>query len=323
MVEIITDPEALAEHRLTRFRILVCVDGSEESYKAVNYAAEVGKGKDADIVLLYVRPLDQGLRTGGLQVRVARENMLNWGLELPGIQYLKKARDVLISNEELAVNWDQHSAHTDIAGDPLGDNKIAYINADNKAIVLKLKTASSIAAGILDQYDLGPYQMIILGNSGAAGGISKSLWDPAIAEKVAIHAPCSVCVTRNLEMGKGMLLCVDGSDRSIEMLGKAVDVAKRVGADISIMSVALDGDSEKEANKNVSQGIEKLNGLGVSVKNKLVVVGNPVEEIINNGIDYSFIVLADTGKTGLKRFFMGSVAFKVMEYANNSVMILR
>ena len=64
MVEIITDPEALAEHRLTRFRILVCVDGSEESYKAVNYAAEVGKGKDADIVLLYVRPLDQGLRTG-------------------------------------------------------------------------------------------------------------------------------------------------------------------------------------------------------------------------------------------------------------------
>ena len=27
MVEIITDPEALAEHRLTRFRILVCVDG--------------------------------------------------------------------------------------------------------------------------------------------------------------------------------------------------------------------------------------------------------------------------------------------------------
>ena len=62
---------------------------------------------------------------------------------------------------------------------------------------------------------------------------------------------------------------------------------------------------------------------GVSVKNKLVVVGNPVEEIINNGLDYSFIVLADTGKTGLKRFFMGSVAFKVMEYANNSVMILR
>ena len=96
-----------------------------------------------------------------------------------------------------------------------------------------------------------------------------------------------------------------------------------MGAEISIMSVALDGDSEKEANENVIQAVEKLEGLGVSVKNKLVVVGNPVEEIINNGSDYSFIVLADTGKTGLKRFFMGSVAFKVMEYANNSVMILR
>jgi len=124
-------------------------------------------------------------------------------------------------------------------------------------------------------------------------------------------------------MGKGMLLCVDGSDRSIEMLAKATDISKRVGADISVMSVALDGDLKKEANENINKAIKELNGLGISIKNKLVVVGNPVEEIINNGAGYSFIVLADTGKTGLKRFFMGSVAFKVMEYANNSVMILR
>jgi len=33
--------------------------------------------------------------------------------------------------------------------------------------------------------------------------------------------------------------------------------------------------------------------------------------------------VGSTGKTGLKRFFMGSVSFKVMEHAKHSVIIVR
>ena len=64
----------------SRFRILVCIDGSDESYRGLRYAARLGGGVDADICLLYVRPVDQELRSGGLQVRVVRENLLEWGL---------------------------------------------------------------------------------------------------------------------------------------------------------------------------------------------------------------------------------------------------
>ena len=105
MVDIITDPEILAEHRKSRYRVLVCIDGSDEGYRALTFAARLGASPDVDIVLLYVRPIDQGLRTGGLQVRIARENMLNWGLELPGIQYLKKGRDMLVNADELSKQW--------------------------------------------------------------------------------------------------------------------------------------------------------------------------------------------------------------------------
>ena len=323
MVESLSDSEALIEYRKNRYRILVCVDGSDESYRGLKYAARLGAGRDADIILLYVRPVDQGLRTGGLQVRVARENMLNWGLELPGIQYLKKGRDMLVGDEELSSQWELHSAHTDVAGDPLGDNKIEYTNQLGKSIVLKLKTASSVAVGILDQYDLGPYDLIILGSSGRAGGFAKNLWDPAIAEKVAIHAPCSVFVARELETGHGMLLCTDGSEQAMEMISKAVRVSKRVGAEVSILSVSLDDEGEVEARENVARGEELIRSLGVEPKNILIKLGNPVEQIIEAAKDYSFIVIGDTGRTGLKRFFMGSVAFKVMEFADQSVMIVR
>ena len=73
-----------------KLRFLVCIDGTDESYRGAHYAAEYGP--EHDICLCYVRPMDRGLRSGGLNVRIARQNMLTWGLELPGIQYLKKGR---------------------------------------------------------------------------------------------------------------------------------------------------------------------------------------------------------------------------------------
>ena len=294
MIDVI---ETTQESRKNKYRVLVCIDGSDESYRGLTAAARIAAAPDVDIILLYVRPIDQGLRTGGLQVRVARENMLDWGLELPGIQYLKKGRDMLINNDELVSQWDQESTHTDVAGDPLGDNTIEYTNSEGKSIVLKLKTASSVAGGVLDQFELGPYDLIILGSSGSAGGFAKSLWDPAIAEKIAVHAPCSVCVTRELETEHGMLLCTDGSERASEMIVKAASLSKRVDAEVSVMSVALEQNQQTEASEYVEKAGKLLSSQGVEPRRIFTEIGNPVEKIIEVGTDYSFIVLGDTGNT--------------------------
>ncbi len=306
-----------------RFRILVCIDGSEESYRGLRYAARLGGGVDADIVLLYVRPVDQGLRSGGLQLRVARENMLTWGLELPGIKYLKKGRDILIDLGVMRPSWTEKASQTDVEGDPLGDNTIEYVGKKGKRVILKLKVASDIATGILEQWELGHHDLIILGASSRWQGMSKGFWDPAVAEKVAVHAPCSVLVARELEEGHGHLICTDGSERATEMVRKDAILASRCQCPISLISVALDDESEAEAKANVTKAKDVLKSLNIKVKRTITRVGNPVDEIIESGLRYSVIVLSDTGKTGLKRFFMGSVAFKVMENADNSVMIVR
>jgi nucleotide-binding universal stress UspA family protein len=89
------------------------------------------------------------------------------------------------------------------------------------------------------------------------------------------------------------------------------------------MSVALDVEDEPKAKANVEKAESMLNDLGIEVVETLIRVGNPVEEIIELGPEYSLIVLSESSKSGLKRFFMGSVAFKVMENAHNSVLIAR
>ena len=138
-----------------------------------------------------------------------------------------------------------------------------------------------------------------------------------------MHAPCSVCISRDLETGHGKLLCTDGSERALDMVAKASDLAKRDGSKVSVMSVAIDDESQSDAQSSVDKAAALLQSRGIVPSNAFIKTGNPVEEIIKAGADYSFIVLGDTGKTGLKRFFMGSVAFKVMEYAKNSVMVIR
>ena len=320
--EVMHDPET---PDFSRFRVLVCIDGSDESYQGLRYAAKIAHGHDdVDIVLCYVRAVDHGLRSGGLQMDVARGNMLQWGLELPGIKYLKKGRDMLRELGDLGEDWDQAAFHSKVDGTSLGDNKIEYTAKSGKKVVLKLKVASDIATGILDQWELGNYDLIIIGASSrwSKKGIS-GFFDPAVAEKIAIHAPCSVLVTRDLEIGHGHMICTDGSAAAAEAVKKDAWIASHCQCPISLMSVALDVESEDESKQAIEDARKMLGDMGVNVEETIVKVGNPVEEIIEEGANFSLIALADSGKSGLERFFMGSVALKVMQNAHNSVLIIR
>ena len=66
-----------------------------------------------------------------------------------------------------------------------------------------------------------------------------------------------------------------------------------------------------------------LESLGAKIENTYTRVGNPIDEIIDVGRNYSLIAVSASSKSGIQRFFMGSVSFQVLEHAENSVMIVR
>lgn len=317
------DLEELIEWRRKRFRILVCIDGSDESYEGLRIAAQIGQSDECDIILTYVRPIDQGLRSGGLQVRVARENMLEWGLELPGIRYLKKGLEILIEEGHMAEQWSAVHTHTDVWGDPLGDNKIEYRHETGKSIVLKLKTAPDAASGILDQYELGPYNLMILGRPSRWQGEFNSFWNAGVVQKVAMLSPCSVLVARERRNGKGHFICTDGSRQSLEAVRREAVLASHCNDSITLFSVARSSDGKSRAEDTVARAKAMLEESGITVAETRVAVGRPAEAIIEAGDDYSLIAVSDSGKSRLKRFLVGSVAFDVMGHARNSVLNVR
>jgi nucleotide-binding universal stress UspA family protein len=315
--------EALRTRRRKRFRTLVCLNGTDSSYVGVDIAARIGDSDDCDIILLYVRRIDQGLNSGGLQMRAARQNMLEWGLELPGVQYLKRGFEQLMETDYLGDEWEQRIDHTDVFGDPLGDNKTEYRAPSGKSVVLKLKIAPDISSGILDQYELGPYNLIIMGPPKRWRGEISSWREPSSVQKVAMLAPSSTLTVRGPLTGAGFLLCTDGGKQSMDSLKRGAVLGHSCGEPASILAVASDDSETAALERKVERFKADLEDMGITVDDTTVAVGDPVPTIIEAGKSRSVIVVSDSGKSKITRFLVGSVAFDVMGKSGTSVLNIR
>jgi len=306
------------------FKVLVCIDGSDESYRGLRYAVRLGSGMDTDLTLLNIRQVDKELRTDGLDMRMARENMLEWGLELAGMTALKRGLDVLMEMGYLDGSWSYESSYVDIQGDPLGDNLVEYTNKSGRKVTLKLMVAPSPELGILDESDVGDYDLTIV--SAADLGTESDnniIFGSKVSERIATEAENSVIVAKALEQNHGHLVYLDGSLETLNTARKDAVMASRCKCPVYLYSVAADESKINQAQAIINEARTVIEAAGYSIAGEKIGVGDPVENIIAEGCHYSLIVLSAEDKIGFKQFFKSSFNFKILEGAKNSVMISR
>jgi nucleotide-binding universal stress UspA family protein len=313
----------LRSQRRNRFRILACIDGSEDSLVTVRLAARFCVQDNCDLIVLYVRPIDSGLQSGGLQVRLARQNMLEAGFEIPGVSHLKEALDVLRQEGIDVSDWPKEAQRSEAWGYPAGDNKLEFRSPEGRAVVLKLKTAPDVAHGILDQYELGPYNLVIMGEPSGWRGEWMAFFGSGIVQTVTTMAPCSVLVARNSLEKRGFFICTDGSSRSMQAVRRAAVLADVTGEPITLFSVADSQAGKPAAEEAVANARALLKAMKIQVGETRVAVGNPVEEIVESGSLYKLIVVTDEGRSRLQRLLRGSTATEVVRKARTSVLDVR
>ncbi|MCJ2165987.1 MULTISPECIES: universal stress protein [unclassified Pseudodesulfovibrio] len=305
-----------------RLRILICIGGGPEAYAGLRYAARLSKKTCANIDLLYVRQQDSGLQSGGMEVRVARENILDWGLELPGMTHLKKARDILVELGEITPDANRDWRHLELSGDPAGEYVREYENPCGGTISLRLRTATDVVSVITNEADLCDVDMIIVGASPEPlTGLKKFLSRKPLALQVAAHSKHSVIVARHLEPGHGHLVCVQDTERSRAMLSSAVRYAHACQCPVSILSVAPAEADRPSAQKSVDEAAALFLANGITPHETLVEVGDAVDTIITIGYDFSLILLPESPKPWFSKG--SSVTHEVAEKARNSVMIVK
>jgi nucleotide-binding universal stress UspA family protein len=222
-----------------------------------------------------------------------------------------------------AESWPREMAHQDAWGDPAGDNKVEYRSPQGRSVVLKLKTAPDVANGILDQYELGPYNLMILGEPSHWRGEFISFLDSGIVQTVATMAPCSVLVARQSLQKQGFFICTDGTSRSMQAVRRAAVLAYMTGEPITLFSVAPDEAARAAAEEAVANARALLKAMKITVAETKVAVGDPDEEIVESGSLYKVIVVTDEGRSRLQRLFRGSIATDVVRKARTSVLDVR
>ncbi len=313
----------LRSQRRNRFRILACISGNEESYEPVRMAAQFSKTADCDLIILYVRPIDQGLHSGGLQVRLARQNMMEAGFELPGVRYLKKALEILKEEGIDPESWPREASNQDAWGDPGGDTKVEYNGPDGRNVVLKLKTAPDVTNGILDQYELGPYNLMVLGEPSHWRSELQAFFEAGVVQQVTALAPCSVLVARKGPQKSGFFICTDGTSRSMQAVRRSAVLAHVVGEPITLFSVATTTEGRGAAEEAVANARALLKAMKIPVHDTKTAIGNPVEEIVERGSLYRIIVVTDEGRSRPQRLWKGSTATEVVRKARTSVLDVR
>lgn len=313
----------IRSQRRNRFRILACIDGTPEAMTNVRFAARLAVTDDCDIIVLYVRPIDQGLHSGGLQVRLARQNMIDAGFELPGVRHLKESLGILKEEGIDVEGWEMEGAHASAWGDAAGDTKVEYKSPQGRHVVLKLKTAPDVAGGILDQYELGPYNLMILGEPSRWRGEIKAFFDEGIVQTVTNMSPCSVLVARQSLDKEGFFICTDGSSRSLQAVRRSSVLAHMCGQPITLFAAAPTAEALPAAQEAVANAAALLKAMRISVAETKTAVGEPLQEIVERGSVYRVICVTDEGRTRWQRLFRGSLASDVVRLARTSVLDVR
>jgi len=310
--------------RRARFRVLACIDGSEASYDTVRFAARLTPQENSAIVIFYVRPIDKGAQSSGLNIRVARQNLLEAGGQLPGLTALKQGLEVLKEEGLDVESWDRDTDHQDAWGDPVGDNKVFFKSETGRTVVLKLKTSPDVASGILDQYHYGPYNLIIMNEPSRWRGDFKSIFDAGVVQRVTALAPCSVLVAREESLqNEGFLIYNDGTARGMQALRRSAVLAQTTNQPITLIAVAETEDDRKKAQEYNRTAKELLTSLGIDVHRVTTAVGDPVTQIIKAGAKRQIIVVPDEGHSRIKRALSRSTAYGVIKGAVTSVMDVR
>jgi len=303
------------------FRLLICVDGSQEALRGMRYGAKLGGGVDADITIMYVRAPDTPPAAHDAAGGTAHQAD-GWGMALPGMRHLEEAHRTLTTYGWMEEGWSHTETKREFDGDPLGEFEVAYLSPGGQAIRLKLKLGHSVAETILDEAAENGADLIIVGATGARTGLSRLLMS-SVAQKVMLHAHCSVLVARELEEEHGHLIGIDGSERSYDLMVRDATLALRCDCPVSLISVATSAEREAQARAIVEEGQRRLQAAGLEAIECLTAVGHPVEELARRGKDYSVIVVAVQDQSGLSRFFMGGTALNLVMTAEHSVLVVR
>jgi nucleotide-binding universal stress UspA family protein len=138
-------------------------------------------------------------------------------------------------------------------------------------------------------------------------------------------------------MFQHILIAVDGSDDSHQAVQAAIEIAKKFLGDVLVLHVhehelgkraaGYPMETSEDSNRMVSDAVKTLQDSGVTARGEVqeAVAGRAAKHIVDRAKSQSsdLIVMGSRGMSDLAGLLLGSVTHKVMQLAQESVLVVR
>ena len=308
-------------------KILVPVDDSVPSLEAQQLAALIAKKYNSEVTALYV--VSHALMNPSVlnMVRetevqefapsqIARGEYSMPGLIAPPDEGRPTPKGVV---GEISDSYHQR-------GDAIVGEAFRLLKAEGVSVDKRVIEFHDPASAIIRQVEDEDYDSVIIGRSGEK---EKQAHLGSTAEKVVRHARVPVLVVADSRRVSKILVPIDGSMAAERGLRCAIDIAKKMGAKITLLYVQESGFSSARPELARRLGDTILSQAAGKVKDvefdKRLESGSPGSVITHTADEenYDLIIMGDKGHGGIRRFLLGSVSNHVLHYSNHTILIVK
>ena len=178
------------------------------------------------------------------------------------------------------------------------------------------------AEQLLQVAEANPGALLTVGSQGMSG--SKRFVLGSVPNKVSHHIVGDLLIFRTgtgrpFEAPRRVLVGTDGSDTATRAVDKAIDLAKALDGQLTVLTVNGDATAGRQA---LDAAAARAEAAGVPCETALR-TGDPAEAIVSEGADADIVVLGSQGMTGAGRFLLGSVPNKVSHHGTADLLIVK
>ncbi len=243
--------------------------------------------------------------------------------------------------DTVAVEDSDFAIYCTNSADSILDYSEKFLKEFGLNIEEKIKMCGSTVDCILETCDKKEYDYVVLGSHGKKG-IQK--WLGSVSQEIASVSKISTYISKEKNYRQKVLFTVDSSEISPVVINKSLETLNLQDKEIYLSTVYeipdylfLEGniDSnwilEVEKKQETASMIllndyeQKFTEKGLNVKNKIVLSGNPANEIIKfiTKEDIDLVVCGIRDRKHLSKFLLNSVSKRILESAKSDVMIVR
>jgi len=296
-------------------KLLVPIAYLPSCQQALEFGTNLSRSSGASLTVLHVAP---SIKEAPLGHTLAREKLVEWGIEPAPFQLLHKAEEKL---EQLGLfGWD--TTDRPVVKHALkmlsqGLYERHLIGAGGQDVRFRVVAGQPVRE-ILREAEDPEYDLIITGTRGHRG--LRRFLGGSVAQEVALRAPCSILVAKGLRPDQSLLVGATGRPTALEAIRQAGELAQQLKTAIRVLAVARHPEEQSDAERHAEAGIALLAEMGLSAKG-IVRRGDPAQAMIKEAGQSHIIVLGCLERSSVKRYILGDISLRVLAHAQCPVLI--